>query len=61
MNLSMPECVEFYEFQLEKAQAKHEELKSGTIERGHSFSLTYAKKELNEAENKLKLAKRLWV
>ena len=61
MNLSMPECVEFYEFQLEKAQAKHEGLKSGTIERGHSFSLTYAKKELNEAEKKLKLAKRLWV
>jgi len=60
MNLSMPECIDFYEFQLEKAKLKHEGLKNGTIERGHSFSLTYAKKELNEAEKKLKLANRLW-
>ena len=60
MNLSMPECIEFYEFQLEKAKLKHEGLKNGTIERGHSFSLTYAKKDLNEAEKKLKLANRLW-
>jgi len=60
MNLSMPECVEYYEFELEKAIAKHEGLKDGTIERGHSFSLTYAKKDRNEAERKLKVAQRLW-
>jgi len=56
----MPESLEFYEFELEKAKMKHEGLKNGTIERLHSYSLTYAKKEVNEAENKLKLAKRLW-
>ena len=60
INLSMPESLEFYEFELEKAKAKHEGLKNGTIERCHSFSLTYAKKEVNEIEGKLKLAQRLW-
>jgi hypothetical protein len=60
INLSMPESLEFYEFELEKAKAKHEGLKNGTIERSHSYSLTYAKKEVNEIESKLKLAKRLW-
>ena len=60
INLSMPESLEFFEFELEKAKAKHEGLKNGAIERGHSFSLTYAKKEVNEIEKKLKLAQRLW-
>jgi len=60
INLSMPESLEFYEFELEKARAKHEGLKNGTIERSHSFSLNYAKKEVNDIEKKLKLAKKLW-
>jgi hypothetical protein len=60
INLSMPESLEFYEFQLEKAKAKHEGLKNGTIKREHIYSLTYAKKELNETEKKLKLANKLW-
>jgi len=60
MNLSMPECIEFYEYKLEAAKMKHEGLKNGTIERSHSFSLTYAKKDVNEAEKNLKLAQRLW-
>lgn len=60
INLSMPESLEYYEFELERAKIKHEGLKNGTIERGHSFSLTYAKKEVNEIEKKLELAKRLW-
>ena len=61
INLSMPESLEYYNFKLEQAKAKHEGLKNGTIERGHSYSLTYAKKELNEVESKLNLAKRLWL
>jgi hypothetical protein len=60
INLSMPESLEYYEFELEKAKAKHEGLKNGTIERRHSYSLTYAKKEVNEIETKLKIANRLW-
>lgn len=60
VNLSMPESVDYYEFELEKAEAIHMGLKNGTIERRHSFSLTYAKNYLNEVEKKLILAKRLW-
>lgn len=60
INLSMPESLEFYEYKLEQAKAKHEGLKNGTIERSHSFSLTYAKKEVNEAQNNVELSKRLW-
>ena len=60
INLSMPESLDLYEFQLERAKEKHEGLKNGTIERTHSFSLTYAKKEVNEIEKKLKQAKQLW-
>lgn len=60
INLSMPESLEYYEFLLEKAKAKHEAIKSGKVERMHSYSLTYAKKEVNEIEKKLKLARQLW-
>lgn len=60
INLSMPESVEFYAYKLEQAQQIHEGLKNGTIERTHSFSLTYAKKDVNELQKKLELAKRLW-
>lgn len=60
INLSMPESVEYFEFKFEEAKEKHEGLKNGTIERSHSFSLTYAKKELNDIEKKLKIAKQLW-
>jgi hypothetical protein len=60
INLSMPESIEFYEHKAEKAKEYHEGLKSGKYERSHSFSLTYAKKALNDAENNLKIAKKLW-
>lgn len=60
INLSMPESVEYYEFKLEQAKAYHAGLKNGTIKREHSFSLTYAKNKVNELENNLKLARRLW-
>lgn len=60
INLSMPESIEYYAFEYEKAKSVHEGLKNGTIERRHSFSLTYAKKELNEIEKKMQLAIKLW-
>lgn len=60
INLSMPESIEFYEFKLAEATATHLGLKDGTIERTHSFSLTYAKKDVNDLTKKLELAKRLW-
>jgi hypothetical protein len=60
INLSMPESLDFFEFKLEQAKERHEGLKSGKYPREHSFSLTYAKKEVNELEKKVALAKRLW-
>jgi hypothetical protein len=60
INLSMPESIEYFEYKLEQAREKHEGLKNGTIARSHSFSLTYAKKDLNEAEKNLITAKKLW-
>jgi hypothetical protein len=60
INLSMPESLEFYTQQLEMALVKHQALKTGQIPRSHSFSLTYAKKEVNDIEKKLMIAKKLW-
>jgi len=60
INLSMPESIEFYEYKFEGAKMIHEGLKDGTIKREHSFSLTYAKKAVNEAEKNLKTARTLW-
>lgn len=60
INLSMPESIEYFEFELEKAKALHEGLKNGSIHKKHSYSLTYAKKDVNEIEKKLALAKKLW-
>jgi len=60
INLSMPESLEFYEFELEKCKIEHEDLKSGKVAKSHSFSLTYAKKRVNEAQKNLDLAVKLW-
>jgi len=60
INLSMPESLEYYEYKVEEAKEKHEGLKSGKYPREHSYSLTYAKKAVNEAEKNLTTAKKLW-
>lgn len=60
INLSMPESIEFYEYKVEECKERHEGLKSGKYERSHSYSLTYAKKAVNEAEKNLEIAKKLW-
>lgn len=60
INLSMPESIEYFEYKLEAAKAHHEGLKNGSIARYHSYSLTYAKKDLNEAEKNYNIAKKLW-
>jgi len=60
INLSMPESMEYYEIKLEQAKQRHEGLKNGSIQREHSFSLTYAKKEVNELIEKVLTAKKLW-
>ena len=60
ITLAMPESLEHFEKQLEKAIAYHQGLKSGTIERTHSYSLAYAKKDVNELTKKVEIAKVLW-
>jgi len=60
LNASMPESVEYFEFKLEQAQKKHQFLKDNPDKRSHSYSLTYAKKDVNKFKKKLKLANTLW-
>lgn len=60
INLSMPESIDYYSDKLEKAKEYHEGLKSGKYIREHSYSLTYAKKAVNEAKKDYDLAIRLW-
>jgi hypothetical protein len=56
----MPESVEYYAHKLEQKKERHEGIKSGKYPREHAFTLTYAKKELNEVEKLYTLAKKLW-
>lgn len=60
VNLSMPESIDFYEHKLEVAKEYHEGVKSGKYPRSHSYTLTYAKKDVNEAQKNYDLAVRLW-
>ncbi len=60
INLSMPESLELFTWQLEEAIEYHLKMKKGEIPREHSYSLIYAKKKVNELKKKVELAQRLW-
>lgn len=60
INLSMPDSLEYYEIELYKATEYHKGMKEGSIPRGHSMALSYAKKKVNELTDKLKTARKLW-
>jgi hypothetical protein len=60
INVSMPESIEYFEYLLESAKAKHEGLKDGSIERNHMYSLTYAKNLVSVVQKKLDMANKLW-
>ncbi len=60
INLSMPESLDFFAQMLEVATEYHAKMKKGEIPRQHSYSLTYAKKRVNELTKKVDLAKKLW-
>lgn len=60
INLSIPESIDFYEHKLEVTKEYHAGVKSGKYPREHSYTLTYAKKAVNEAQKNYDLAKRLW-
>ena len=60
INLSMPKSIDFYAHKLEEAKEYHEGVKSGKYPREHSYTLTYAKKAVNEAQKNYDLAVKLW-
>jgi len=60
INLGMPESFDFLSEKLEEAKVYHSGLKDGSIKKEHSYSLTYAKKRVNELEKLVKLATLLW-
>ena len=60
INLSMPESLEYYTDMLEKATEYHQGVLSGKYPREHAYTLTYAKKAVNDLIKKAKIAKALW-
>lgn len=60
INLSMPESLEYYTNMLEKAIEYHQGVLSGKYTRRHAYTLTYAKKAVNDLSKKVKTAKTLW-
>lgn len=60
INLSMPESIDFYKFKLNQAKETHKYLKENPEKRRHSFSLTYAKKDVNDLTKKVNTAIILW-
>jgi hypothetical protein len=60
IDLSMPESLEFFKKQLDEAIEYHKGLKDGSIERTHSYSLTYANKRKKELTKKYEIAVKLW-
>jgi hypothetical protein len=60
INLSMPESIEYYTEKLAEAEEYHAGVKSGKYPREHSYTLTYAKKSVNEMRKNLETAKKLW-
>jgi len=60
IDLSMPESIEYFAFELEKAEAYQSGLKDGSIARAHSYSLAYASKEVKTLKSKVADAHKLW-
>lgn len=60
IDLSMPESIEYFTFELEKAEACQLGLKNGSIPRSHSYSLAYASKNVKALKEKLADAVKLW-
>lgn len=60
IDLSMPDSLEFFEFELDKAKKHHQHLKDNPNARHHSMSLQYANKAVKDLEEKVVLAIRLW-
>jgi hypothetical protein len=60
IDLSMPESIEYFAHKLKQAKEYHEGVKSGKYPREHAYTLTYAKKNVNEMQEKYDTAIKLW-
>lgn len=60
ITLAMPESLEYFTHRLELAEEYHKKVKNGEIERTHAYTLTYAKKDVNELKKKVEIANLLW-
>lgn len=58
--LDTPDCLKEVKERLEQATELHLFYKNNPEKREHSFSLTYAKKKVNDLTNKLQIAEKLW-
>lgn len=60
ITLDMPESLEYFKRQLDVAVEYHDGVKSGKYPREHAYTLTYAKKRVNELKQKVETAEKLW-
>ncbi len=60
IDLSIPDCLEYFEFELEKAILKHKFLLENPDKRHHSMSLQYSNKSVKDLKEKVFLAVKLW-
>jgi hypothetical protein len=60
IDLSMPDSLEYFEFELQKAKEHHQLLKDNPEHRAHSMSLQYSNKRVKELQEKVDLAIRFW-
>lgn len=60
ITLAMPESLDYFKYELEKAEETHKKLKENKELRSHAYSLTYAKKAVNEFKKKVEIAQKLW-
>lgn len=60
INISMPESIDYYTYELERLESEHKRLLEHPELRSHAYSLTYAKKAVNDAKKNLETAIKLW-
>ena len=60
ITLAMPESLEYFNEKLIKAIAFHKMLKENPEKRGNSYSLTYARNDMNDLKKKVQVAEKLW-
>lgn len=60
IDLSLPDCLEYFEFKLEETKKNHKFLLDNPDKRPHSMSLQYSNKEVKDLIEKVELAIKLW-